>query len=198
MIPIILALVLATQTANPKGEEILNQMANLYSGADGIILVMKSQIYSKVFEETTSTTIAFNFNPPDTFYYSSDYEQVLGIADTTWVLSKKHKQIQKKLTESYLKPTDFIINWNNHYVLKNYQKGGDFDKFDLVGKEGVSPSQVRITLNQERHLRYIYYKDASGDDVNIRISQERLARTAKIHLINIDIPKGYQLIDLTE
>jgi hypothetical protein len=176
----------------------LNQMAHLYSGADGIILVMKSQTYSQVFEETTKTTIAFSFNPPDTFFYSSDSEQVLGIADTTWVLSKKHKQIQKKLTESYLKPTDFIIKWKDHYTLKDYQTSSDFNKFDLMGKEGVSPSNVKLTLNQEGRILFINYKDAAGDDVNIRVSQQRLARSANIKLFYKDIPKGYKLIDLTE
>jgi hypothetical protein len=198
MLPLILSLLIASQTSLSKGEELLNKMADRFSHAEGIIWVIESQTYSPVFEDTTKETIGFTFNPPDTFCYASDSEQVVGVADTIWVLSKKHKQIQKKLAESFLKPTDFFIGWKDRYILKDYHKNGDMGLVHLEGKEGVTPSDVRLKLEMDGQIYQIFYKDISGDEVTLRIAKQRLVRSPKINLFYEHIPKGYKLVDLTE
>ncbi len=198
MLAYILSLLIASQISVSKGEEILNQMANRYKAVSGIQWTMQSRIYQPVFDDTQNSSIQFMFNSPDTFYYKSDSEEVVGIADTIWVLSRKNKQIQKKLTESYLMPTDFIIKWNQHYTLNDYRAKDDTKQFDLVGNEGVSPANVKLTLDKNNRIKEIYYKDISDNDVTLTVTKETLKRSKKINLFFINIPQGYKLIDLIE
>jgi hypothetical protein len=198
MVSLILAALIASQTSLTEGEEILNQMANRYSAAGGIQWAIQSQTYSQIFEETTSTSLQFYFNPSDTFYYTGDSEQVLGIADTIWILSKVHRQIQKKLNESYMMPTDFIITWDQRYTLENYEIKDNLTVFDLAGKDDVTPPNVQLAVDRENQIKEISYKDISGDDVTLTITEEKLKRYPKINLFYLHIPKGYKLIDLIE
>jgi hypothetical protein len=198
MVSLILSILIVSQASLTKGEDILNQMANSYSAAGGVQWSIRSETYSQIFEETTSATLQFYFNPPDTFYYAGDSEQVLGISDTIWVLSKVHKQIQKKLNESNLMPTDFIITWDQRYNLVSYATKGNSKVFNLEGKEGISPANVNLTLNSQNRITEISYKDISGDDVTLTITKEKLKSYPKIDLFYLQVPRGYQLIDLIE
>jgi outer membrane lipoprotein-sorting protein len=198
MLSYILTILIASQISVSKGEDILNQMANRYKAVSGIQWTMQSRLYQPIFDDTQNSPVLFTFNAPDTFYYKSDNEEVLGIADTIWVLSRKNKQIQKKLTESYLMPTDFIIKWKQHYTLKDYQTKSDVTVFGLLGNEGVSPANVKLTLDKNNRIKEIYYKDISDNDVTLTITKETLKRSQKINLFFINIPKGYKLIDLIE
>jgi outer membrane lipoprotein-sorting protein len=198
MISLMLSVLIASQTSGADGGEILNQMANRYSSANGIQWTIQSQTYSQIFEETTSAALQFYFNPPDTFYYAGDSEQVLGIADTIWILSRVHKQVQKKLNDSYLMPTDFIITWDQRYALDNYAAKGDLTVFDLSGKGDVSPANVKLAIDKQNRIREISYKDISDDDITLTIAKEKLKRYSGIDLFYLHIPKGYKLIDLIE
>jgi outer membrane lipoprotein-sorting protein len=199
MISLILSVLVVSQTSPAAGVDILNQMANRYSSADGIQWTIHSQTYSQIFEETTSASLQFYFNPPDTFNYTTDSEQVLGIADTIWILSKTHKQIQKKLNNSYMMPTDFIITWDQRYNLGNYSVDGDLKEFELEGKEkDISPAHINIKIDNRNHIRAISYKDISGDDVTLTFTKEKLNRSRAINLFYLHLPKDYRLIDLIE
>lgn len=194
----LISLLLVSQASAPDGEGILNQMAGRYAAANGIQWTIQSRTYSRIFEESTVTRIQFYFNRPDTFYYKGESEEVIGIADTIWTLSKQHKQIQKRIAESYLTPTDFVTKWNERYILKGYMTKGDRAVFELAGKENVSPANVKLTLDKLGRIIEIFYKDVSGDDVTLSIFKERLRRSSKIDLFYLHIPQGYKLIDLVE
>jgi outer membrane lipoprotein-sorting protein len=198
MVSIIISVLIAAQTPSTGGEDMLNKMAQRYSSAQGIQWTMQSRIYQPVFDEVDISPVQFIFNPPDTFYFKSNTEEVVGIADTVWLLSVKNRQIQKRITEPFLMPTDFIINWNQRYTLKDFLAQDDGSQFNLEGKGGVTPSKVRLTLNKNNHIKEIYYKDVSDNDVTLTISKERLKRSTDINLIYLHIPQGYKLIDLTE
>jgi outer membrane lipoprotein-sorting protein len=197
MITLILAVAYLT-TADPHGEELLNQMTSRYSAADGIHWTIQSEVYSSVFDETESTPVEFTFNSPDTFFFKSPQEEILGIADTIWVMSKRHKQIQKKLTEAYVMPADLIINWRERYDLEGYSVKNERNEFQLAGREGIKPPALKLTTGTDGKIQRIFYKDSSGNDVTLKIKGEELLRAPKLKLFHMKIPKGYKLIDLTE
>jgi hypothetical protein len=190
-------LILSLIISNP-GESVLNKMADKYAAAPGIQWSMESKVFSPVFDETETTPVEFAFNAPDTFYFKSNQEEVLGIADTVWVMSKRHKQIQKKLSAAYVMPSDIIIGWSERYDLDDYSSKNDLNMFVLTGKDGVSPSDVRLTTKVNNHLNSIFYKDSVGNDVTLTVKKEKLARSADINFFFKNIPKGYKLIDLTD
>jgi len=112
MTAFILTLLVAATTT---GADLLNRMAERYSQASGFQWTLQSEVYSSVFEETETTPVEFAFNSPDTFYFKSEHEEVIGIADTVWIMSKRHKQIQKKISTAYIMPSDLIIGWSDRY-----------------------------------------------------------------------------------
>jgi hypothetical protein len=195
MIPIFL---LAMLMATLPGEEMLNRIAGRYSAAAGIQWSLQSDVHSSVFDETESTPMQFNFNPPDTFYFRSDQEEIIGIADTLWVLSKRHKQIQKRMTGAYVVPSELITNWSSRYELREYLEKRETISIELDGKPGVSPSHIRITAGKNFRIRKIFYRDSSGDDVTLTVKKERLSRSGNSNLFFNDVPEGYRLIDLTQ
>lgn len=194
MIPFLLALLIANQPAI----DLLNQMADRYAKAPGIQWTMESVVYSPVFEETETTPVKFAFNPPDTFFFQSAQEEIIGIADTVWVMSKRHRQIQKKIADSYLMPTDLIINWDARYDLDNFRQGKNDFTFELAGHDGIIPDGVMIITDKNNRLKKISYKDSSGDEVTLTVRKERLKRSSDIDFFYKNVPSGYQLIDLTE
>jgi outer membrane lipoprotein-sorting protein len=198
MNPFILILTLLNPANDPHGQELLNKMAQRYSAAEGIQWTMQSQVHSIVFDETETTPVEFTFNAPDTFYFKSPQEEILGIADTIWVMSRRHKQIQKKLTEAYVMPADLIINWSDRYEIEAYAVKKSANEFDLVGHEDVKPPRLKLTVGKNDSLQKISYRDSSGNDVTLKIKSERLARATKLNLFHARVPKGYKIIDLTE
>jgi outer membrane lipoprotein-sorting protein len=180
------------------GEDILNQMASRYAKAPGIHWSMQSEVYSPTFDETETSPVEFTYNPPDTFYFKGQDEEILGIADTVWIMSKKHKQIQKKISNDYLMPSDLVIKWNARYNLENYETKGGTTEFDLVAHEGITPANVNLTIDRNKKIKSIYYKDSSGNDVTLTVQNEKLSRSGNISFFNANMPKGYKLIDLTE
>jgi len=194
MIFLILSLAILTS----HGEDLLGHMAKRYSSADGIQWSMRSRVHSPVFDETETTPVEFIFNAPDTFYFKSSQEEILGIADTVWVMSKRHKQIQKKLSEAYIMPTDLIINWSSRYALESYTVSKNKNEFKLGGRPGIRPSAVKITTDKENKIQEIFYKDSSGNDVTLTFKKELLRRAENITLLHLKAPKGYKFIDLTE
>jgi len=191
-------MLLATLLVISQGEEMLNRMADRYSRAGGIQWNMQSEVHSQVFDETEKTPMHFLFNPPDTFYFKSEQEEIIGIADTLWVLSKRHQQIQKKTTSAYVMPSELITKWAERYELEEYSEKKGIIDFHLIGKEGTSPSRLKITADKEFRVKRIFYKDSSGDDVTLTVKKENLERTGDLNLFYVNIPKGYKLIDLTE
>jgi len=198
MLPILIPLALLNLTADPHGDELLSKMAQRYSAAEGIQWTMQSSVHSPAFDETETTPVEFTFNAPDTFYFKSPQEEVLGIADTIWVMSKRHKQIQKKLTEAYVMPADLIINWHDRYEIEGYAVQKTGNEFELAGHEGVMPSALRLTVGKDDRIQKIYYKDSSGNDVTLKIKSEKLVRAPRLNLFHHKVPKGYRIIDLTE
>jgi hypothetical protein len=191
-------ILLITLIATSPGESTLAKTADRYSTAPAIQWSMESKVYSPVFEETETTPVEFIFNSPDTFYFKSNQEEVLGIADTVWVMSKRHKQIQKKVSSAYVMPSDIIIGWSERYDLDDYTTKNDLNLFILTGKEGVSPADVRLTTKRNNHLNSIFYKDSVGNDVTLTVKNEKLVRSQNISLFYKNIPKGYKMIDLTD
>jgi hypothetical protein len=180
------------------GEEMLSRIAGRYSAAVGIQWSLQSDVHSSIFDETESTPMQFNFNPPDTFYFRSDQEEIIGIADTLWVLSKRHKQIQKRMTGAYVVPSELVTDWSSRYELQEYSEKRETISFELDGKPGVSPTHIRITADRDFRVKKIFYRDSSGDDVTLTVKKERLSRSGNLNLFYDDVPKGYRLIDLTQ
>jgi outer membrane lipoprotein-sorting protein len=198
MTALIFALIFLTATADPHGEELLNRMAQRYSAAEGIQWTMQSEVHSAAFDETETTPVEFTFNAPDTFIFKSPQEEILGIADTIWVMSKRHKQIQKKISDSYVMPSELIINWRDRYDIEGYAVKKDGNEFELSGHEGIKPSILKMTVGKANDIQKIYYKDSSGNDVTLKIKGEKLTRATKLNLFHLKTPKGYKFIDLTE
>jgi hypothetical protein len=191
-------LLIVSLIALSPGETALNKMADRYAAAPAIQWSMESKVISTVFDETETTPVEFIFNAPDTFYFKSGQEEVLGVADTIWVMSKRHKQIQKKLSSAYVMPSDLIIGWSERYQLDDFSVENNMNVFILTGNEGVSPKDVRLTTGQNNHLNSIYYKDSVGNDVTLTVKKEKLTRSHDINLFYKNIPQGYKLIDLTD
>jgi hypothetical protein len=183
---------------NAPGVDLLSKTADRYAKAGGIQWSMESVTHSTVFDETQTTFVQFAFNAPDTFYYKSDQEEVIGIADTVWVMSKKHQQIQKRLAESYTSPIDLIIKWNSRYSLDSFKQEKDGAHFKLTSHEGITPAQVEIISDKNNRLKKLSYKDAAENDVSLSIKKERIGRSQGINFFYKNIPKDYKLIDLTE
>ena len=183
---------------NAPGVDLLNKTANRYARADGIQWSMVSVTHSTIFDETQTISVQFIFNAPDTFYYKSDQEEVIGIADTVWVMSKKHQQIQKRLAESYTSPIDLIIKWNSRYSLDEFKQENDGAHYKLTAHEGITPTRLEIITDKNNRLKKISYKDAAENDVSLSIKKERIKRSQAINFFYRNIPRDYKLIDLIE
>jgi outer membrane lipoprotein-sorting protein len=194
MIALILTMIFVTSP----GEDILDKMTSHYSKADGIQWTMKSASYSSIFDETENTVVEFDYNPPDTFYFKGPNEETIGIADTIWTMSKKHHQIQKSLSEDNPMPTDFILNWKARYDLVGNSASDNGMEFNLKAHEGVTPPELKFDIDKFNHLISLYYKDASGNDVTLTVTKERLSRVKNIKPFYKNIPSGFKLIDLTQ
>ena len=192
MIALILIMLLVTSP----GEDILDKVTSHYSKASGIQWTMKSASYSPIFNETENTTVEFYYNPPDTFYFKGLNEETIGIADTIWTMSRKHHQIQKRLSEDNPMPTDYILNWKARYDLVGNTASEKGMEFDLKAHEGVIPPEIKFAIDKYNHLKSLYYKDASGNDVKLTVTKEKLARTKNLGLFYQNIPSGFKLIDL--
>src|SRR4030067_25861 len=153
---------------------------------------MQSSVHSPAFDETETTPVEFAFNTPDTFYFKSPQEEILGIADTIWVMSKRHKQIQKKMTEAYVMPADLIINWHERYDIEGYSVKKGVNEFELAGHDGVRPTALRLTVSKDDRIQKIYYEDSSGNDVTLKIKSEKLLRAPRLNLFHQRVPKGYR------
>jgi hypothetical protein len=194
MILFILSAILAVAP----GENILDKATSHYSNASGIQWSIKSASYSPIFDETENADVEFDFNSPDTFYYKSGDEETIGIADTVWTISKKHHQIQKRLSGDYPMPTDYFLNWKARYELIADSSRKDEHEFVLKAHEGITPPQIILIIDRNNHLKSLSYQDASGNNITLTVLREKLARTKKINLFYRNIPEGYKLIDLTE
>lgn len=190
-------IVVAIIALNPS-PNLLNQTTERYSRAVGFQWVMESTVKSPAFDETETTPVEFIYGSPDTFYYKSANEEVIGVADTVWIMSKKHHQIQKKLMEEYTNPADFIFKWNKRYDLIGSSESKNEVEFNLKGHNGINPPDLKLTIDNKARLRKLSYTDSSGNDVVLVIKNERLLRAKKINVFYENPPSGYKLIDLTE
>jgi outer membrane lipoprotein-sorting protein len=179
-------------------EKFLGDISEKYASAEGIQWEVQSVVYSDVFEEAETTLVKFAYSPPDTISVTSKQEKILGIGDTLWVMSVRHRQVQKKSMAGYLSPFEFILNWNESYDLDGYTTDGQTRKFRLAGKEGVIPDRLVVSADPDNRIRSIVYVDSKGDEVTLTILKEKLSRPTKIDLFFRHIPDDYDLIDLTE
>jgi len=191
------AIILLAALTGLTGEQALNDISDRYREADGIQWQMRSIVFSEVFEDAETTFVDFSFAPPDTFALMGDNEKIIGIADTIWVLSERHKQIQKKLVDGSAMPSDYVINWNENYDMDSYVKEGSDSVFKLKGKEGVKPAALGLTVNNKKRIKSISYPDSKGDKVTISVLREKLNRPKIDNLFYLNIPDGYDFIDLT-
>lgn len=194
----IAALILNLLLTGSPGSELLDRMADRYSHADGIQWTMQSTVFSPVFREAENTLVEFYFNPPDTFYFESDKEEIIGVADTIWILSQRHRQIQKKLMEGFVMPARLIIDWDARYNLESLTKKDGYNEFQLKAHEGITPPDIALRIDKNDKIKSLYYKDSSGNDVTLTIKKEKLLRSKSINFFYVNIPSGYKLIDLTE
>lgn len=179
-------------------EEKLSDLSERYSSAEGIQWRIRSVVYSDIFDEADTTYLDFSYSPPDTFSLIGDKEKILGIADTLWVLSTRHHQVQKKNVEDTVMPADLILNWKDNYDLDSVSEEDSNISFELSGKEGVKPSKLRISADKRNRIESIEYPDTKGDQVTLTIQREKLSRPKKHELFYLNIPKGYDFIDLTK
>lgn len=179
-------------------EKLLADISEKYASAEGIQWKVRSVVYSDVFEEAETTMVEFAYSPPDTISVVGEQEKILGIGDTLWVMSVRHRQVQKKSIAGYISPFEFILNWNNSYDLDGYATDGRIRKFKLVGREGVVPDRLVVSADQDDEIESIVYVDSKGDEVTLTILEEKLSRPEKIDLFFRNIPDDYDLIDLTE
>ena len=193
-----IALMLASLLAVTPNANVLDRATSNYSKAAGIQWTMKSATYSPIFDETENSSAEFDYNPPDTFYFMSGDEETIGIADTVWTLSKKHHQIQKRLSGDFPMPTDYVLNWKARYDLVGDTSLTDAREFVLKAHKGVTPLQIKLRIDKNNSLKSLYYQDASGNDVTLSIIKERLARIKNIKLFYQNVHTGFKLIDLTQ
>ncbi len=175
-----------------------DKIARLYSSASGISWTIQSITNSTVFEESDTSEVIFKFNPPDTIYMKSEVEEIIGIGDTLWTMSKKNKQIQKKLMGDFVMPSDLIIGWDRQYELAKVTANDGTREFQLMGKKGVFPSEVRIVANPENKIVKILYKNSAGDDVTLTVKKEKLKHSNDISYFYKNIPPGYKFLDIIE
>lgn len=176
----------------------LDKISQRYSSADGIQWEIESVIYSDIFEEYDTTRIEFDFFPPDTFSISSELEKIAGIGDTVWVMSKRHKQIQKKSTDGSVMPYNFILNWDENYRLAEYKENGGYSMFKLESLGGVLPEKLLLVTDRKNRIRRVQYLDSKGDQITMTFNKEKLERPSKFDRFFDNIPDGYEFIDLIE
>ena len=180
------------------GEAALTEASDKYSSAQGIQWKIQSVVFSEIFEEADTTILEYLYSPPDTFSLIGDQEKIMGIGDTLWVMSERHKQVHKKNTDGSTMPIDFILNWNDNYDLVDFTKDGSNTAFFMRGKENIKPSDLIILIDKKTRIKSISYTDTSGDLVTLSIKDEKLERPRKFNLFYLEIPNGYDFIDLTE
>lgn len=180
------------------GEELLTRVTHRYSSAEGIQWSLQSVVRSDIFDESDTTQVELAYSPPDTFALISAKEKIMGIGDTLWVLSERHKQVQKKDVTGTVMPADFILTWKDDYNLERHEKNGSFVDFYLSAKEGINPPNLLLTTDSRDRIRSISYPDAKGDIVTLTVEKEKLKRPEKYDLFFMKIPEGYEFIDLTE
>lgn len=178
--------------------ESLDEISRRYSSADGIQWKIESVIYSEIFEEYDTTQIEFDFFPPDTFSISSESEKIAGIGDTVWVMSKRHKQIQKKLTDGNIMPYNFILNWDENYRITDHKINAGFSVFKLESLGSVIPENLLLMSDEKDRIRKVQYRDSKGDQITMVFKKEKLSRPSKFERFFDKIPEGYDYIDLTE
>ncbi len=179
-------------------EKLLGHISERYASAEGIQWDVQSVVYSDVFEEAETTSVKFVYSSPDTISVTGEQEKILGIGDTLWVMSVRHRQVQKKSIAGYLSPFEFILNWDKSYDLNGYTTDGETRKFKLVGKDDVIPERLVVSADPDDRIKSIVYVDSKGDEVTLTILGEKLSRPPKIDLFFLNIPDDYDLIDLTE
>lgn len=177
---------------------LLEKISQRYSSAEGIQWKIESVVYSDIFEEYDTTLIDFRYFPPDTFSIISDLEKIAGIGDTIWVMSNRHKQIQKKLTDGSVMPYNFILTWDYNYAISDYHKNGDFSRFKLVSLGDVVPDSLLLIADSKNRIRKVQYLDSKGDEVTMRFKDEKLERPSNFEKFYEKPPEGYEFIDLTE
>ena len=192
------ALTLFALLFGSSGEKLLNDISEKYASADGIQWQIRSVVYSEIFEEAETTYVEFAYAPPDTFSMTSDLEKIAGIGDTLWVMSVRHRQVQKKSMAGAQMPFDFILNWKDSYDLESYSNDSSNIIFDLAGKEDVIPGRLAIAVDRKMRIKGISYTDSKGDDVMLTIRRQKLERPQKIDFFFLDIPDNFDFIDLTE
>ncbi len=183
--------------AGPSDIEFLEKVSDRYSSSEGIQWDIESVIYSEIFEEYDTTQIKFSYFPPDTFLITSKTEKIAGIEDTVWVLSQRHRQIQKKLTDGSIMPYNFILNWSDNYDLKRYYKG-DYSIFELKSKGVVLPDSLLLMTDSKNRIVKVKYQDSKGDDVTMLFKKEKLKRPSKFDTFYLNPPDDFEFIDITE
>jgi outer membrane lipoprotein-sorting protein len=191
---IIASLILSSGNAT----DLLDEISQRYSSAEGIQWEIESVIYSEIFEEYDTTMIDFEYFPPDTFSISSDLEKIAGIGDTIWVMSERHKQVQKKLTDGSVMPYNFILTWDYNYAISDYRKKDDYNRFKLVSLGNVVPDSLLLITDGKNRIRRVQYLDSKGDQVTMSFKDENLKRPPDFVKFYEDPPKGFEFIDLTE
>lgn len=194
----IIAFTLSAIIFGSSGEKLLDDISERYASAEGIQWQVRSIVYSEIFEEAETTVVELAYAPPDTFSMTSDLEKIVGIGDTLWVMSIRHRQVQKKSMAGAQLPINYILNWKNNYDLGGYSKDESEIVFDLEGMEDVIPESLAITADNKMNIKEISYTDSKGDDVVLTIRRQKLKRPGTIDLFFLNIPDGFDFIDVTE
>ncbi len=194
----IVALILFAIFFGSSGEKLLSEVSEKYASAKGIQWQIRSVVYSEIFEEAETTYVEFAYARPDTFSMISDQEKIAGIGDTLWVMSFRHRQVQKKSMAGVQLPFDFILNWKDSYDLEGYLNDGSKMIFDLIGKEDVIPERLKIAADRKLNIKEISYTDSKGDDVILTIRREKLERPGEFDFFFLHIPDDFDFIDVTE
>ncbi len=180
------------------GEARFEEVHQRYLLADGIQWKIRSVVYSEIFEESDTTDMEYLYSPPDTFSLTGEKEKIVGVGDTIWVLSERHRQVHKKNAVGSTMPSDFILNWKSSYDLDRFSMDGSRTIYYLRGRENVKPTDLAMAVDADNRVKSISYTDSSGDLVTLSITGEKLKRPRKIDLFFLDMPNGYDFIDLTE
>ena len=133
-------------------DALLTDTSEKYLSVEGIQWRIQSVVYSEIFDEADTTILEYLYSPPDTFSLVGDNEKIIGFGDTLWVMSARHKQVHKKNTTGISMPAEFILNWKENYDLDGFSKDGSQTTFFLLGKEGVTPSDLRLTIDKKKRI----------------------------------------------
>jgi hypothetical protein len=95
-------------------------------------------------------------------------------------------------------PYNFILSWDENYLLVDYARNGKYSQFKLESFGEVLPENLLLVTDGKNRIRKVQYYDSKGDQVTMIFKSEKLKRPPNFENFFKTIPEDYEFIDLTE